>query len=128
MNYLRNGLDSILIKGMKVLLVIINYLLFFCVKAVSLGVIFLLHLIGGLIDYVAGFMMLIAVLALFVLAGEKEPNYIPFIPANVELFSIFSILGVIIELLKQFILDGSLNLFAVLKNIEDKIFIFILMK
>ncbi len=128
MNYLRNGLDSILIKGMKVLLVIINYLLFFCVKAVSLGFIFLLHLIGGLIDYVAGFMMLIAVLALFVLAGEKEPNYIPFIPANVELFSMFSILGVIIELLKQFILDGSLNLFAVLKNIEDKIFIFILMK
>lgn len=127
-NYLKNGLDHVFIKCLKILLVIINYLFFFCLKAISFGIIFLIHLVGGFIDYFAGLIMLVAVLSLFILAGKEEPNYIPFIPANVESFCMFSILGVIIELLKQFILDGSLNLFAVLKNIEDKIFIFILMK
>lgn len=127
-HYLKNGLDYVFIKIFKVFLVLIIYLFFFCLKAVSLVFIFLLHLIGGLVDYFAGFMILIAILSLFVLAGKENPDYIPFIPANVESFCMFSILGVLIELLKQFILDGSLNLIAFLQNIEDNIFIFILMK
>lgn len=128
MNYLRNGIDKVWIKGIKLLFVILNLFIFIIIKGISLGFIFLFHLISGFVDYFAGLIMILAVLSLFVLAGESNPDYIPWIPANVENFGMLSIVALVIELLKLVILKGSLNLYAFIQNIEDKIFITILMK
>lgn len=127
-NYLRNGIDKVWIKGIKLLFVILNFFIFIIIKGISFGLIFFFHLISGFVDYFAGLIMILAVLSLFVLTGESNPDYIPWIPANVENFGMLSIVALVIELLKLGILKGSLNLYAFIQNIEDKIFITILMK
>lgn len=128
LNYIKHGLDSIFKKYIKSVLVFINFLLFMVLKGICFGIVFLISLANTLVDYLAGLIMLLAVLSLFVLAGETEPDYIPFIPANVEQFLEFSIVAMVLEMLKVFIVEKSYNLFALLQNIEDKIFILILMK
>lgn len=127
-NYLKNGLDSILKKYIKSVLIFFNLFVFICLKGIGFGILFLVTLLSGLIDYVAGFFMLMAILSLFVLAGQSGLDYLPFVPANVESFMLMSIVAMVIEMLKIFIVKKSYNLFAILQNIEDKIFIFILMK
>lgn len=127
-NYLKNGLDSVLKKYIKSVLICFNLFVFTCLKGIGFGIIFLITLLSGLIDYVAGFFMIMAILSLFVLAGQAGLDYIPFVPANVESFMLMSIVAMVIEMLKVFIVKKSYNLFAILQNIEDKIFIFILMK
>lgn len=127
-NYLKNGLDSVLKKYIKSVLICFNLFVFTCLKGIGFGIIFFVTLLSGLIDYVAGFFMIMAILALFVLAGQTGLDYIPFVPANVESFMLMSIVAMVIEMLKVFIVKKSYNLFAILQNIEDKIFIFILMK
>lgn len=41
---------------------------------------------------------------------------------------LLSIVAMVIEMLKVFIIEKSYNLFAIFQNLEDKIFIYILMK
>ena len=98
------------------------------IKGICFGVVFLISIASVLVDYLAGIIMFIAILSLFILAGETEPNYVPFIPANIEQFIIFSTVATVIEMLKIFIVEKSYNLCAIFQNLEDKIFILILMK
>lgn len=128
LNYLRNGLDNIFKKYVKSILVFLNFLLFLVIKGLLFGFVFLITIISPLVDYLAGIIMFLAVLSLFLLAGDTKPDVIPFIPANIEQFMLFSVVAMVIEMLKLFIIEKSYNLFAIFKNVEDKIFILILMK
>ncbi len=127
-NYLLNGLDNIFIKILKTILIILNSSIFLIIKGISFGVIFILSLVSGFIDYFAGLIMFLAILSLFVLAGNKYPDYVPFIPANIENFCLLSIVALMIEILKETVLNGSVNLVVLLGDIEEYIFVTILMK
>ena len=94
-NYLKNGVDKWLLKILRLIVVILNFLLFIIIKGVTYGVVFLIYLISGFIDKVVGLIMLIGILSLFLLAKEKSPNVIPLIPANIESFCFCSIIAFI---------------------------------
>ena len=111
---------------MKSLLVFINAFIFLCIKGIVIGIIFLFSLIGKFVDYIVGLLMLCAVLSLFVLIGEKSPNNIPFIPANVESFCTFSITATIIATIKYYVLSSGSNFYVLVQNIENNIFLKIL--
>lgn len=128
LNYLINGIDSFFKKCIKSVLIFLNFLVFTIIKCICFGLVFLISIASTLVDYLIGLIMFLALLSLFVLAGQSEPDYIPYIPANIEQFIQFSSIAVIIEMLKLFIVEKSYNLFAIVQNIEDKIFILILMK
>ena len=127
-NYISNGIDKVWLKILKVLLVIINFLFFCIVKLITLALVFLLSTFSGIIDYFSGILSLISIVALFALKNSEYPDLIPFIPANVEGFFLIFLIALIIELLKTAFITYSVNIFALICNIEDKIFIKILMK
>ena len=127
-NYISNGIDKVWLKILKVLLVIINFLFFCIVKLITFVLIFLLSTFSGIIDYFSGILSLISIVALFALKNSEYPDLIPLIPANVEGFFLIFLIALIIELLKTAFITYSVNIFALICNIEDKIFIKILMK
>ena len=127
-NYISNGIDKVWLKILKVLLVIINFFFFCIVKLITFVLIFLLSTFSGIIDYFSGILSLISIVALFALKNSEYPDLIPFIPANVEGFFLIFLIAVMIELLKTAFITYSVNIFALICNIEDKIFIKILMK
>ena len=127
-NYISNGIDKVWLKILKILLVIINFFLFCIVKLITFVLVFLLSTFSGIIDYFSGILSLISIVALFALKNSEYPNLIPFIPANVEGFFLIFLIALMIELLKTAFITYSVNIFALLCNIEDKIFIKILMK
>lgn len=127
-NYLKNGMDSAFIKFIKSLLVFINHLFFTALRIISYFVIFLLDLASDFIDYIAGIFILLGLISLIALSGQEEPNYISFMPANIEGLCLFSFIAISIELIKELIIKGSINLYVVFQNIENKLFVAILMK
>ncbi|GEM_PF-4734413 len=127
-NYISNGIDKVWLKILKVLLVIINFFFFCIVKLITFVLVFLLSTFSGIIDYFSGILSLISIVALFALKNSEYPDFIPFIPANVEGFFLIFLIALIIELLKTAFITYSVNIFALICNIEDKIFIKILMK
>ena len=70
--------------------------------------------------------MLIALLGLFFLSHEQSPDIIPLLPANIEFFGLISIGCLIIGLLKNTIITKSINLYALIQDWEDFIFLKIL--
>lgn len=78
--------------------------------------------------FFAGLLLLMAVVSLFFVDGDSYTNLIPFVPANIENFCIFSVMAGGLEFIKNLVLCGSTNLYAFLQDVEDRIFIFILMK
>lgn len=127
-NYISNGIDKVWLKILKVLLVIINFFFFCIVKLITFVLVFLLSTFSGIIDYFSGILSLISIVVLFALKNSEYPDFIPFIPANVEGFFLIFLIALIIELLKTAFITYSVNIFALICNIEDKIFIKILMK
>lgn len=127
-NYISNGIDKVWLKILKVLLVIINFFFFCIVKLITFVLVFLLSTFSGIIDYFSGILSLISIVALFALKNSEYPDLIPFIPANVEGFFLIFLTALMIELLKTAFITYSVNIFALICNIEDKIFIKILMK
>ncbi|MCI8498934.1 MAG: DnaJ domain-containing protein [Bacilli bacterium] len=127
-NYFQNGIDSMFRKYIKFLLISINYLTFLVIKSAVFGILFLLYYIGELMNYIIGMIMFCAVLSLFLLIGNPVPDYIPYIPANVEQFLIFSTVASVLAMIKTLVLEKSLNLYVFFEKIEDYLFIFILMK
>lgn len=127
-NYISNGIDKVWLKILKILLVIINFFFFCIVKLITFLLVFLLSTFSGIIDYFSGILSLISIVALFALKNSEYPDLIPFIPANVEGFFLIFLIALIIELLKTAFITYSVNIFALICNIEDKIFIKILMK
>lgn len=119
-NYLKNSYDNFIIKLLKAIGIFINFILFVILKGIIFGFLYLLYLGGSALDYVCGFLMLMAVLGLFL--KYDSPNYIPFLGANVEMFLYLSIITFIIMFSKEFIIDKSFNIYAYASEIESKIF------
>ena len=122
-SYLRFGIDKKIIKILKSILIFILSTIFFFLKLIVA-----INLIGNLLDYVIGFFGILAILALFVYAGKTSPDIIPFIPTNVEQFLYFMMIGIILTIIKGVVTDASLNIYALLENIQDILFVKILTK
>lgn len=125
-NYWKNGLDSIGIKILKSFLVSVNYLLFSIIRLISIFLIYLLYFLEDFINYFIGILLFIAFLSLLI-TSNQEGN-LPFISSNVEKFLIFLMIAGGIAFFKNFMMKKSVNLLVLLQNLEDKIFIFVLMK
>lgn len=125
MNYLRNSVDSLFVKIFKSVFVFVNFLIFFLLKCFSFLFIWLMYIFDELINYLIGFIFLLAVISLFLINGDN-PDFIPFMPANAEEFCILSFCGMFIAILKEIVLVRSFNIFVFLGNIEEKIFVKIL--
>ena len=127
-NYIKNGLDKVWIKLLKTFLVIINLLIFSLFKAIIIFIVFLLYVTDEIIDYFVVFLFIMSFVYLFILKDIPYPDYISFIPANVENCIMLSTIAITLETLKILIFTKSTNLYAFFQNIHDKIFIYILMK
>lgn len=114
MTYLNFGKDKLGIKFLKTFIVIINYLVFFIIKAFTLIFIFLLEVFENLINYIGIILMFIGVYNFI----EDE------IAISITLF----LIGVLLILIKELILNKSVNIYAFIQNIHDKILIKVLTK
>lgn len=114
MTYLNFGKDKLGIKFLKTIIVIINYLVFFIIKAFTLIFIFLLEVFENLINYIGIILMIVGVYNFI----EDE------IAISITLF----LIGVLLILIKELILNKSVNIYAFIQNIHDKILIKVLTK
>lgn len=114
MTYLNFGKDKLGIKFLKTFIVIINYLVFFIIKAFTLIFIFLLEVFENLINYIGIILMIVGVYNFI----EDE------IAISITLF----LIGVLLILIKELILNKSVNIYAFIQNIHDKILIKVLTK
>ena len=114
MTYLNFGKDNLGIKFLKTIIVIINYLVFFIIKAFTLIFIFLLEVFENLINYIGIILMFIGVYNFI----EDE------IAISITLF----LIGVLLILIKELILNKSVNIYVFIQNIHDKILIKVLTK
>lgn len=114
MTYLNFGKDKLGIKFLKTFIVIINYLVFFIIKAFTLIFIFLLEVFENLINYIGIILMFIGVYNFI----EDE------IAISITLF----LIGVLLILIKELILNKSVNIYAFIQNLHDKILIKVLTK
>lgn len=124
-NYIRNSVDTFVKKLLKSLLLIFNYLFFQTFKLICYLVVYLCYLLEELIDFIAGIFMLLAVLSLFV-SVENAHQILPFISLKVQNFCFFGFIAVLIEFIKVFLLNGSVNIFVFIQKLHDKLFIKIL--
>lgn len=114
MTYLNFGKDKLGIKFLKTFIVIINYLVFFIIKAFTLIFIFLLEVFENLINYIGIILMIVGVYNFI----EDE------IAISITLF----LIGVLLILIKELILNKSVNIYAFIQNLHDKILIKVLTK
>lgn len=114
MTYLNFGKDKLGIKFLKTFIVIINYLVFFIIKAFTLIFIFLLEVFENLINYIGIILMIVGVYNFI----EDE------IAISITLF----LIGVLLILIKELILNKSVNIYVFIQNIHDKILIKVLTK
>ena len=114
MTYLNFGKDKLGIKFLKTFIVIINYLVFFIIKAFTLIFIFLLEVFENLINYIGIILMIVGAYNFI----EDE------IAISITLF----LIGVLLILIKELILNKSVNIYAFIQNIHDKILIKVLTK
>ncbi len=127
-HYLKNSIDKRYIKIIKSILVGINFLVFLFLKGLIISIVYILYVINDFIDYASLFLLVIGLLYLLVLKDAVGPDYISFMPANVERFTIFTTISIVLETLKIIMMLKSTNLYAFLQNIEDKILIKVLTK
>ncbi len=114
MTYLNFGKDKLGIKFLKTFIVIINYLVFFIIKAFTLIFIFLLEVFENLINYIGIILMIVGVYN--------------FIEEEISISITLLICGILLILIKELILNKSVNIYAFLQNIHDKILIKVLTK
>ena len=127
-HYLKFGIDKKLVKIIKSMLVVINSIIFFLLKAIIFVILVIINTFDGLLDCIIGLTILWATLTLFIYAGRTTPDYIPLIPTNVEQFLYFLFIGTILEIIKIVVIKESVNILVLIQNIEDKVFVKILMK
>ena len=114
MTYLNFGKDKLGIKFLKTFIVIINYLVFFIIKAFTLIFIFLLEVFENLINYIGIILMFIGVYN--------------FIEEEISISITLLICGILLIVIKELILNKSVNIYAFIQNIHDKILIKVLTK
>lgn len=116
MTYFKFGKDKVIFKIIKTFLVMLNYLFFLFIKIFALIVLFIVEVFEEIIDYAVGIIVLLGILSIFVLEQD------------ISMGIILILIGVIIMLIKEIILNKSLNIYVFMQNIQDKIFIKILTK
>lgn len=116
MTYFKFGKDKVIFKIIKTFLVILNYLFFLFIKIFALIVLFIVEVFEEIIDYAVGIIVLLGILSIFVLEQD------------ISMGIILILIGVIIMLIKEIILNKSLNIYVFIQNIQDKLFIKILTK
>lgn len=116
MTYFKFGKDKVIFKIIKTFLVILNYLFFLFIKIFALIVLFIVEVFEEIIDYAVGIIVLLGILAIFVLEQD------------ISMGIILILIGVIIMLIKEIILNKSVNIYVFIQNIQDKIFVKILTK
>lgn len=114
MTYLNFGKDKLGIKFLKTFIVIINYLVFFIIKAFTLIFIFLIEVFENLINYIGIILMIVGVYN--------------FIEEEISISITLLICGILLILIKELILNKSVNIYAFIQNIHDKILIKVLTK
>lgn len=114
MTYLNFGKDKLGIKFLKTFIVIINYLVFFIIKAFTLIFIFLLEVFENLINYIGIILMIVGVYN--------------FIEEEISISITLLICGILLIVIKELILNKSVNIYAFIQNIHDKILIKVLTK
>lgn len=124
-NYIKNSVDKVYKKLFKSLLVVFNYLFFQILKLVCYSIVYICYLLEELIDFIAGLFILIAFLSLFISVGNAH-QILPFIPLNIQNFCLFAFVAIMIEFIKVFLLNGSVNIFVFIQKLHDKLFIKIL--
>ena len=116
MTYFKFGKDKVIFKIIKTFLVMLNYLFFLFIKIFALIVLFIVEVFEEIIDYAVGIIVLLGILSIFVLEQD------------ISMSIILILIGVIIMLIKEIILNKSLNIYVFMQNIQDKLFIKILTK
>ena len=116
MTYFKFGKDKIIFKIIKTFLVMLNYLFFLFIKIFALIVLFIVEVFEEIIDYAVGIIVLLGILSIFVLEQD------------ISMGIILILIGVIIMLIKEIILNKSVNIYVFIQNIQDKLFIKILTK
>lgn len=114
MTYLNYGKDKLSIKFFKTLIVIINYLIFFIIKAFTLIFIFLLEVFENLINYIGIILMIVGIYN--------------FIEEEISISIILLVFGFLLILIKELILNKSVNIYVFIQNLHDKILIKVLTK
>lgn len=114
MTYLNFGKDKLGIKFLKTFIVIINYLVFFIIKAFTLIFIFLLEVFENIINYIGIILMIV---------GAYN-----FIKDEIAISITLFLIGVLLILIKELILNKSVNIYAFIQNLHDKILIKVLTK
>lgn len=116
MTYFKFGKDKVIFKIIKTFLVMLNYLFFLFIKIFALIVLFIVEVFEEIIDYAVGIIVLLGILSIFVLEQD------------ISMGIILIIIGILIMLIKEIILNKSVNIYVFIQNIQDKIFIKILTK
>ena len=127
-HYLKTVKDKVFIKVIKTLLMLLNYLIFFIFKRLLSLLLFIVYLFDNVIDYIAGLGMFLAIASIFFLSNQATPNLISFMPANWEMFSYLMFISFLILFLKNGLITKSINIYALIQNTEDRLFIYILRK
>lgn len=127
-NYIKFSTDGKVIKFFKSLVVGISTLFFTCIKWLSIAIAYIVEVSGVLIDYIAVILLFLGVICLFVMKNATSPDYVSFMPANVEMCTFYLLLSFGVAILKFVIVRGSINLFVRFQNISDKIMVSVLMK
>ena len=127
-HYLKNSIDKTYIKIIKSILVGINFLFFSCLKSLIISIVYILYIVNDVMDYAVLFSFIIGLIYLFILKNVTTPDYIYFMPANVERFTIFTLISIVLETFKIIMLVKSTNFYVFFQNIEDKILIKVLNK
>lgn len=120
-NYIAKGKDSTIKKLIKTLIIIIKLLAFTIIKGIYYGLLGIIEPFKKIIDWFVNFLILIAIIELFFPSADT-PNYISFIPANVEQFCIISIIAFILKSAKTFVVEKSTNVYNSLGKFENKVF------
>ncbi|MFR5856413.1 MAG: J domain-containing protein [Bacilli bacterium] len=104
MTYFKFGKDKVIFKIIKTFLVMLNYLFFLFIKIFALIVLFIVEVFEEIIDYAVGIIVLLGILSIFVLEQD------------ISMGIILILIGVIIMLIKEIILNKSLNIYVFMQN------------
>lgn len=127
-NYVKFGVDNAFVKILKIMLVGINFVFFHLLKYLCIAIAYIMLVLGNVTSYIAILLVIVGILGFFVLEGRTSPDYVSFMPANVEHCVFYSALGVIVAVINIVIVRGSINMSVVFQSIEDKILVKVLMK
>ena len=86
----------------------LNYLFFLFIKIFALIVLFIVEVFEEIIDYAVGIIVLLGILSIFVLEQD------------ISMGIILILIGVIIMLIKEIILNKSVNIYVFIQNIQNR--------